>query len=565
MVRMRDPCDLGFRGFDEMLRAVAEKHGTCVAFHEKKQGFYQHVSYGRLLEECEALRLALGRLLPPTPRVLLVGENSYPWVLSFLSLLCGAGVPVLVDSGASREEIAALAARCDACAVLCDGAVKARVGELSGVTVIDFEELARLVAAGKAALDAGELAPREVCDVVAPAVIFCEALRTGEGKCVALSRKSMLATLHALGEAKTVSERDIFLAVLPFSRAEACMLGLLYPLSRGASVAFGEGAGSIMRNMREIHPTCMVAVPYLAKRIYDKFWELVGTREAQVRRAVAVSDPVRPLSARQALKERLLAAARAPFGGALRYMLVVGEPLSAVLSKGLRQIGIFAAQCYGMAECAGVAAMTSPGCYRDGTVGRALSCARLDIEEKQADGSGEILVGGDGIMLGYEKNGAETAAVLHDGRYATGDMGRIDSDGFLHIIGKKKNCILRADGTRISPEEIEQLLMQSPLVHEAAVVGVTNDTGDDIETAAMILPDAARAAEFGFGEGTGDALERAVYEWLCEINKILPPAAEVLLFALSDTPIPRDEAGRILRDEVAKRLEAARNDGLMTR
>ena len=564
MVSMRDPAPFGFHGVDEMLRAVAEKHGTCVAFHEKKQGFYQHISYGRFLEECEALCLMLARLLPPTLRVLLVGKNGYHWALSFLALLGGAGLPVLADSDTPAKEIDALAVRCEVSAVLCDTAVKARIKAPQGVAVIGFDELEGLIAKGKAAIGAGELLTQKGASAPeAPAAIFCVAKGVGECELVTLTRKGVLATLHALGEAKTVSEQDIFLSVLSPSSLYECILGLLYPLSRGASIAFGEGVGSIMQNMREIHPTAMVCVPYLAERIFDKFWELVGEREAQVRRAIAISDPVRPLFARQALKERLLAAARAPFGGALRHLLVVGEPLPQALSKGLRQIGIFAVQCYGAAVGGGLVAMTTPTAYRDGTVGMPLPHVTLEIDQKQEDGSGEVVICGDALMLDGEKNGTQAATALCEGRYFTGDMGRIDSDGFLHIIGKKQNCIICADGTRISPEEIEQMLMQSPLVREAVVVGIESDGGEGLVPAAMILPDAAYAKELGLENGAGEALECAVYEWICEINKALFPAAEILFFALSEAAFPRDNAGRVMRASVADMLKAAK-DGAVT-
>ena len=552
----------GFCDLREMLCATREKHGTCVAFHEKKQGFYQHVSYGRLCEEAGALGTALCRMLPDSPRVLLIGKNSYHWALSCLALLCGAGVPVTADETSDAKDVAQIAASAHVDAVLYDAALEDRVKGLSGVTAICFDAVPRLIEVGRAALLSGEKdAFLQPIDPEAPAMIFYTGGAACQAKGVALSHKGIMATLLGMCDSGVVCEKDIFLSVLPLSHVYECVLGLLYPIACGASVAFCEGVGSIMRNMREIHPTCMVAVPYLAESIYDKLWELIGENEAQVRRAIAVSDPVRPLSARQALKERLLANVRAPFGGALRYMFIVGGLLPAALSKGLRQLGIFAAQSYGMAECGGPATMTLPVRYRDGTVGMPLSHAAIEILHEQADGSGEIRIKGNGLMLGYDNGDASCVSTLQDTGYDTGDMGRIDGDGFLHIIGKKENSITRADGTVISPEEIEQLLLQSPLVGEAVVVGVWDDAREDREPAAMILPDAASATALFGDNDTGEALESAVGEWICEINKGLPDAAQILLFALRDTAFQKDAAGRVMRAAVADELEAARRTG----
>ncbi len=544
----------------EMLYTVTGICGTCVAFHEKKQGFYQHISYGRLREEAEALGTALGGLLPAGARVLIIGKSSYPWALAYLTMLCGVGLPVPADEGLGAEELAALVREADIGAVLYDAAASARVQTLKDIPTVCFDAFSQLIEAGRAAVQAGDRSFRsKSIDPHAPAAVFYTSGTTGRAKGVVLSHQNILATLSALGKVQPVTEEDIFLSVLPISHVYECVLGLLLPLSRGASVAFAEGVGTLMRNMREIHPTCMVTIPYLAERIYDKFWQLVmqSGDETAVRRAIAVSDPVRPLSARQTLKERLLASAREPFGGALRYMLVVGEFLPAALCKGLRQIGIFAAQGYGMTECAGLAAINTPDCYRDGTVGTALHGITVDIYSKQPDGSGEIRLKGDSVMLGYDKDEARTGEALRHGWYYTGDFGRIDAEGFLHIIGRKQNCIERADGTLVSPEELELLISQSPLVREVVVAGVLDSEVKDYEPAALILPDLTHAAELFGIDHTREELEAAVGEWLGELNRTLPPAAQITLFALRDTPFPKNAAGRLLRAALAAELSAA--------
>ena len=543
----------------EMLYTVTGICDTCVAFHEKREGFYQHISYGRLREELEALGTALGGVVPHGARVLIVGKSSYAWALAFLSVSCLGGVPVPVDASLSGQALREFLTKARIDAVLCDDATAKHLSGVADLPIIPFDTFPALIARGRAAVLAGDdrfrTAPLSAC---APAAVFYTAGRAGGALGVVLSHQGILATLSALGKALPVSDADIFLSVLPLSCAYECVAGLLFPLSRGASVAFCEGVGTIMRNMREIHPTCMVAVPYLATRIHDKFWELVGDagNEAAIRRAIAISDPVRPLAARQSLKERLLAAARQPFGGALRTMLVVGD-ISPAVCKGLRQIGIFAAQGYGITECAGVAAVNTREAYRDGTVGLPLAGITVDIYNKQKDGSGEIRLKGDGVMLGYDGDAASTKAAVQNGWYYTGDLGRIDKDGFLHVIGRRQNCIERANGTLVSPEELEQMIAQSPLVSEAAVVGVLNDAGSDHEPAALIVPDADRAVEVLGTDYTEEELEAAVAGWLSELNAAQPDAAKIAVFALRESPLPRNKRGRLLRTTLAAELDAA--------
>lgn len=561
MAALQDNGKRAFPDLKEMLYAVTGIYTTCVAFHEKKHNFYQHISFGRVREDVEALGTALATRLPRSPRVLVVGKNGYALACAYLALLCGTGLPVLADAGLSAAELEELAREAAVNAVLFDDGAADKVKGLASLVSVPFSAFGALIKSGKAAVAAGDVCFRtKQLDPEAPAALFYTAGTTGHAKGVLLSHKNILTVLAALTATQHVTDADIFLSVLPLSHVYECVLGLLFPFSRGASVAFGEGIGCLMRNMREIHPTCMVTVPYLAERIYHKFWALVakGGNEAAVRRAIAVSDPVRPLSARAALKSRLLAEARAPFGGALSTMLVVGDYLPAEVSKGLRQIGIFAAQGYGVTECAGLVAIGTEACYRDGTVGVALPDTTVDIFNKQPDGSGEIRVRGEHVMLGYDGDGAHATA-LPNGWYYTGDFGRIDADGFLHVIGRRENCIERADGTLVSPEELEQLLCQSPLVADAVVVGVPDKEAKDYEIAALLLPNTAYAAELFGVDCTTEELEEAIGEWLCEINKTLPTATCITLFALGDAPFPRNAAGRVLRAEVAKTLEAAKN------
>jgi long-chain acyl-CoA synthetase len=227
--------------------------------------------------------------------------------------------------------------------------------------------------------------------------------------------------------------------------------GFLYPLSHGATLAFSEGLEHLLGNMREVHPTCMVTIPLIATALYRKCWDRIEKRgeETAVRRAIAISDPVRPLSARQALKERLLASQRAYFGGSLRRLLVLGGGMEASVQKGLRQLGVFATQGYGVTECAGLAALNRDDLYRDGTAGLAFPDTLLDIYNAQPDGSGEIRYRGKNVMLGYVNDEERTASALAGGWYYTGDMGKLDSEGFLHILGRRQNCIETAGGRLI--------------------------------------------------------------------------------------------------------------------
>lgn len=545
----------------ENLRALFEhsamRYATATAFREKKDGFYQDISFSRFATEAEALGTALAKRLPSGGRVLLVGDNCYTWVLCFAALVCGAGVPVPVDASLSADAIAAIAARAQAKAVLYAADKATRIASLAHLDAICFDEIPALCEQGKDAELTGEpsIFEREI-DRDEVAAIFFTAGTTGRPKGVLLSHAAICRTIADVGYMANLTPSDTFLSVLPLSHAYECICGMLVPLCYGACVAFSQGLHTLGRDLREIHPTAMVLLPFLATALYEKCMDRVrhSGNEAAVRRSITLSDPVRPLAARQALKEKLLADVRAFFGGKLNRILLVGGGTDVAVQKGLRSLGVFAVQAYGVTECAGLAAMNCDDSYKDGSAGKTMVSGVLDIYNAQPDGSGEIRYKGENLMLGYIDEDDNAAKALKDGWFYTGDMGRIDAEGFLHVIGRVQNCIETADGKRICPEELELLLCQSPFIREAAVVGYFDQEKQDNVAAAFLYPDFDYAKETLEADWV-DLLDAAIEEWVEEINAELAEYENIALYVLREEPFPRSAGGKLLRGGLAAQLE----------
>ena len=543
------------RDLRELLTGSAWRFGTRRAYREKRDGVYQDVSFSRFAADAEALATALSARFAPASRVLVIGENQYRWVLSFLALTAADCVVVPVDASLTAKEIAAVAAEVGAVGVLYAESERRKRRAFVGLTAICFDKYPALIATGKKMLCTGtDVYAARPIDPEGAAVIFHTAGTTGKTKSVLLSHAAILATLKNMARMMQLDENDAFLSHLPLSHVYECICGFLAPLYFGATVAFAEGLSHLLRNMRETHPTCMVTIPYIAEALLKKCWSEIARagHETAVRRNIAVSDPVRPLAARQTMKESLLARERALFGGSLRRLLILGGSVDAAVQKGLRQLGVFAVQGYGMTECAGLAALNRDDRYRDGAAGLAFPDTMLDIYNPQPDGSGEIRYKGNNLMIGYLNDPARTERVLRDGWYYTGDIGRIDDEGFLHILGRKQNCLVTAAGYLICPEELERLLSQSPFIREAVVVGVLADGGKDCEPAALIVPDLAYTAEV-FGKGFDEVeLEGAIDAWIAGLNACLAPYQQIGIYALREKPFDRDAAGRILRTGLAE-------------
>ena len=543
------------RTLRELLADATARFGTKTAFREKKDGVYQDISYARFGDEVKALSLMLADHFIAGDRVVILGKNSYRWVLSFMALTALGATPVPVDAAARPKDLASIAAESGAKGILYDAELRNKRRVLTGVTALCFDKYPYLLAEGKRKL-CGEQRALHACesDTDDLAALFFTPGTTGTPKGVMLSHRNLIASVGNVCEMIRLDEEDVFLSVLPLSHTYECVCGLLLPLYCGATVAFCEGTAHLLRNMREIHPTFMVTIPFIAHALYRKCWQKIeqSGRETRVRRVIAVSDPVRPLSARQSMKERLLATERAFFGGSLRRLLVLGEPIDAAVQKGLRQLGVFTMQGYGITECAGLAAMDRDDSYRDGSAGLAFPNTMLDIYNAQPDGSGEIRYQGDNVMLGYLGDAARTEKALSGGWYYTGDIGKIDKDGFLYILGRRQNCIETAGHRLICPEYLERMLCQSPFVREAVIVGTVNPETKDIQPAAMLLPDLDYALEVLGNNCTEDELDAAIDEWIAELNGDLALYQQIAFYVLCDQPFPKDSANRVRRAEMAK-------------
>lgn len=552
--------EIPVRDLRELLERSAARYGTKTAIRDKKDGIYQDVSYTRFGQEVKALACMLAGRFSAGDRVLVLGQNSYEWVLSFMALLQLGAVPVPVDPALRAKQLTAISVEAEAKGVLYAPHAASKRRALVGVRAVCFDKYPFLLAEGKRRMAVGQHPPAVASDPDGLAVLFFTPGTTDTAKGVMLSHTNLLTTLQNMDEMMRIDTNDVFLSFLPLSHVYECVCGLLYPISHGATVAFSQGLDHILHNMREVHPTCMVTIPLVATALYRKCWERIlhDKAETSVRRMIAISDPVRPLSARQALKERLLAAQRAYFGGSLRRLLVLGGGMDAGVQKGLRQLGVFTVQGYGMTECAGLAALNRDDFYRDGAAGLAFPDSTLDIYNAQPDGSGEIRYRGKNVMLGYVNDEERTAKALSDGWYYTGDMGRMDKEGFLYILGRRQNCIQTVGGHLICPEYLEKLLCQSPFIKEAVVVGTYNEAVRDSEAAALILPDTDYAAEL-FGRRCEEGeLEQLLGEWVAELNSDLALYQQIGFYAVVDRPFPRDAAGRVFRAAVAKEFEEAR-------
>ena len=321
----------------------------------------------------------------------------------------------------------------------------------------------------------------QAIDPDALATIIYTSGTTGHPKGVMLSHHNIVSNLVDADQRIGITDDDTALSFLPLSHAFERMVVYLY-LYKGATVAFGEAIDTLGRDMQQVRPTVMTGVP----RVYEKLrarilgavaaasrfrqvlfaWGVgVGHAAASVR--LAGREPGLLTRVQEGLADRLvLSKIRGRTGGRLRFVVSGSAPLSREVAEFLFAVGLPVVEGYGLTETSPGLTLSPLGAVRLGTVGQALARVELKIAD-----DGEILARGPNVMVGYYNNPDATATVIRDGWFYTGDIGRIDADGYLSITDRKKELIVTAGGKNVAPQPIEALLKRDPLVAEAVLVG----------------------------------------------------------------------------------------------
>jgi long-chain acyl-CoA synthetase len=385
--------------------------------------------------------------------------------------------------------------------------------------VPDLQEVAleALLAEGRA-LEARDpnavTAARATADTVDPdslATLIYTSGTTGEPKGVMLTHANLVANLQDICRILPVGHTDAALSFLPLSHSLERMVLFVY-LANGIPTAFAESNDSIGRDLLQVRPTVMTAVPRvfekLQSRIIEKGMAARGLKAGIFRWSMRVATEAgayvperRPmpfgLRLRVWLADRLVfRKIRDGLGGRFRFVVSGSAALNETVARFFFGVGVPIMEGYGLTETSPVLTVTPLTAVRLGAVGVPLPSVRLRIAD-----DGEILAQGPNIMRGYLNRPEDTADVLRDGWFHTGDIGTIDADGYLHITDRKKELIVTSGGKKIAPQAIEALLKASPLVSEAVVIGERRHF-----PAVLLVPDwAGLESTFGVARPSDDA------------------------------------------------------------
>jgi long-chain acyl-CoA synthetase len=466
---------------------------------------FEDRSSRELFDQIRDLSLGLDSIgVAPADRVAILANSRPEWTIADLATLTAGAVTVPVYATLPPGQVGYILADAGVRVVVVEDATQAakvrderhRLPELEQIVVMDSGPdgvasdaiaLADVMARGHHRLMTEHGLARVYrarSQAIAPdqlATIIYTSGTTGHPKGVMLSHQNFVSNLVDVDELISITDDDTALSFLPLSHAFERMVVYLY-LYKGATIAFAEAIDTLGRDMQRVRPTVMTGVP----RVYEKlrariveavavaprvrqglFGWAVGLGHAVASARLVGREPGVLTRAQAALADLLvLSKVRARTGGRLRFVVSGSAPLSREVAEFLFAVGLPVLEGYGLTETSPVLAAMPPGAVRLGTVGRALAHVELKIAD-----DGEVLARGPNVMVGYYNNPEATAAVMRDGWFHTGDVGRIDAEGYLSITDRKKELIVTAGGKNVAPQPIEALLKRDPIVAEAVLVG----------------------------------------------------------------------------------------------
>jgi long-chain acyl-CoA synthetase len=481
----------GSKTMADMVILAAEKHGDRPALRYKQGDAWVDVSYaelGRIVREIALGLIDLG--IQAGDRVSILSHTRPEWTYADFGILAAGAAQVSIYQTNSPEECQYVLEHSESRAVFCEDAEQlAKVEQIRGELpklehVIVFEgsgdgvvTLDELCERGRARNDAefeerlAGVTPDDVC------VFIYTSGTTGPPKGCILTHSNYRSITNMIESEGVFNADDVSYLFLPLAHAFALLIQFV-SIDLGGTIAFWEkDAQKIIPNLMEVKPTYFPSVPRMFEKIYTLATSATEDPE-QLEKAVALGVKVRQMKQRgeevpaelqqafDAAEEKLYVNVRNLFGGRIRQCVTGAAPIAQEILQFFYACGVPVMEGYGMTETATAATINTPDDFRFGSVGRPLH----GLEAKTDDG-GEILLRGPNIFRGYYKNEQATKETLEDGWLHTGDLGRIDDDGFIYITGRKKDIIITAGGKNITPANLENGLKQNRWISQAVVVG----------------------------------------------------------------------------------------------
>ena len=522
-------------------------------FYDKTAFIYKgkSISYKELIEKAEFYSAAIDII--PGDRVVIFSENRPEWAYALFGIWRRGGIALPIDHMASEEEIAfilkdAMPKYAFVSPDLKGVFARAVKRQRYKVEVIDIEDFIPFQDPKEPVANISE-------DV---ALLLYTSGTTGQPKGVMLTFGNLQSNIEAIAKENIASSKDVTIAILPFHHAYPLMVSLLVPIYLGATIIFSENlsSSSLINLIVANRVTALIGVPKLYKILHERIFKEINSIPV-AKRLFSLVDFLGSPKLGKIVFRKL----HKSFGGSLRYFISGGAKLDPNIAHDLYMLGFDVLEGYGLTETSPIVSFNVPGSIKIGSVGKPIPGVEVKIAE-----DGEILVKGKNVMKGYWQRPDLTNEVIKDGWFYTGDLGYLDEDGYLYIVGRKKELIVLENGKKVIPEEIENLILsKSDIIKEVALIE------KDGHLHAIIVPDFELVKE----KGIVNLKEYITWEVIDKVNRELPPYKNITDFSIREEELPKTRLGKIKRfllkapnEELIKQEEPKKEEkmsvGIMT-
>ena len=553
----------------DMLNKTRELYGDKPGYKIKiGKGQYKTYTHNEIRDMINYLGTALISLGLKGKRIGVIGENRYEWELAYLSVVCGVGIVVPMDKSLPANELEEVIERSEVEAIFYSKKYEETIKKIkyseknklkhliSMDTDIHDEGIyseKELIEKGKELLDSGnreyinaKINPEEM------RIMLFTSGTTSKSKVVALSHKNLISNVMDYASVVDVNSDDRILSFLPLHHVYECTVGMLVSLYVGAERAFCDGIRHIVENLNEYKITYAAFVPAIYELMYKNIWKMIE-KKGKVEETKELMQEYKDKSMQE--KKEVFKEIHDMYGGCIKLFITGAAALDKEVIETFRNWGLNLCQAYGLTETSPIIGIETNEHHRVGSIGRPIPHVQARIDEADDDGVGELVVKGPNVMLGYYNNKKATESVMEDGWFHTGDLARIDEDGYIFICGRKKSVIVLKNGKNIYPEEMEGLVNKIEGVKESFIFGKQQtDDKDNIKIHVKIVFNKDIMKEAYKVEKEED-IYRVLTEKIKEVNSVMPKYKAIRGIIVSEEPLIKTTTGKIKRQANLELIE----------
>jgi long-chain acyl-CoA synthetase len=526
------------------IRETASRYPENIAVQMKSGTAYRKYPYRDLMAAIASVARALSeRGIRQGDRVAILSENRPEWMIAYLAVVSSGAVIVPLDAQLTEKEVSLLLASSGARAVCVSKACGPRLPRGGSLMVISFDPgeglpFAEMLTAHPDA----ELSPPPAAGDLA-ALLYTSGT-TGDPKGVMLSHGNLASNRDSVIKLKLIDHTDNILCILPLHHTYPAIACILYALSVGATVTILNSlkGPDILSCMQETGVSVVIGVPQLFTGLRRAIFDGIHKKPVPVRLIVKLLLGLNGLLRKRAgvnLGRVLFGQVHAMFGPRFRLFASGGARLEPDVFTDMTNLGFTIIEGYGLTETSPVCTFNPLMRQKPGSIGIPVPDVEVRIADPDEHGQGEIAVRGPNVMLGYYKKPQETAEVIRDGWFYTGDLGYRDKDGYFFITGRSKEMIVLATGKKIFPEELEQFYGQIPSIKEICLI--QGERG--LEAAVVPNFDYLRKMN------QSNSRETIAFE-LEDLARDLPPYKRITGLKIFKDPLPVTRLGKLRRSMV---------------